>query len=193
VAVSAIVVAGAAVVVVAPADDVAGVIVARALDIDIARSPGPPAAAILVADQTDLVDVGDFGGADRQRVEGAAEAADASSAAPNAPSAMAFMEFSFRSGETIDLSDAAFRNSTLVSNIELFHGFPECWPCGRSRSVRSKPIRQPGITIIESNRFIEGGLAPEVSQRKLWITSRNTRGQQITSALPSKGDLNETC
>jgi hypothetical protein len=43
---------------------------------------------------------------------------------------MAFMEFSLRSGETIDLYDAAFRESTLASNIELFHGFPECWPCG---------------------------------------------------------------
>src|SRR6185312_15267237 len=67
-AVSAIVVAGASVVVVAPAWDVAGIVeIAK----DIARSPGPPAASIiLVAEQTDLVDVGGFGGADRRRVEG---------------------------------------------------------------------------------------------------------------------------
>jgi len=38
------------------------------------------------------------------------------------------MEFSLRLGETIDLYDAAFRDSTLASNIELFHGFPECSP-----------------------------------------------------------------
>jgi hypothetical protein len=44
---------------------------------------------------------------------------------------MAFMEFSLRLGETIDLYDAVFRDSTLASNIELFHGFPECWPCGQ--------------------------------------------------------------
>jgi hypothetical protein len=35
---------------------------------------------------------------------------------------------------------AAFRDSTVASNIELFHGFPECWPCGGSISVRSKAI-----------------------------------------------------
>src|SRR6478735_11776485 len=65
-AVSAIVIAGTGVVVVAPAGEVAGVVkVAQ----DIA-SPGPPAASIiLVADQTDLVDVGDFGRADRRCVE----------------------------------------------------------------------------------------------------------------------------
>jgi hypothetical protein len=51
------------------------------------------------------------------------EAADASSAAPNAPGAMVFMECSLRLGETIDLYDAAFRDSTLASNIELFHEF----------------------------------------------------------------------
>jgi hypothetical protein len=45
--------------------------------------------------------------------------------------------FSLRFGETIDLYDAAFRDSTLASNIELFHGFPECWPCGRSISASS--------------------------------------------------------
>src|SRR6266446_233330 len=68
-AVAAIVVAGASVVVVAPAGEVAGVVVIIALD--IARPSDPPAASIiLVADQTDLVDVGDFGGADRRRVEG---------------------------------------------------------------------------------------------------------------------------
>src|SRR5882672_10557727 len=68
VAVAAIVVAGASVVVVAPAGEVAGVVVIAQ---DIARSSDPPAASIiLVADQTDLVDVGDFGGADRRRVEG---------------------------------------------------------------------------------------------------------------------------
>src|SRR5882672_3236225 len=58
--VAAIVVAGASVVVVAPAGEVAGVVVIAQ---DIARSSDPPAASIiLVADQTDLVDVGDFGG-----------------------------------------------------------------------------------------------------------------------------------
>src|SRR3981189_1568479 len=47
---------------------VAGVVVIAQ---DIARSSGPPAASIiLVADQTDLVDVGDFSGADRRCVEG---------------------------------------------------------------------------------------------------------------------------
>jgi len=64
---AAIVVAGASVVVVAPAGEVAGVVVIAQ---DIARSSGPPAASIiLVADQTDLVDVGDFSGADRRCVE----------------------------------------------------------------------------------------------------------------------------
>ena len=68
VAVAAIVVAGASVVVVAPAGEVAGVVVIAQ---DIARSSGPPAASIiLVADQIDLVDVGDFSGADRPCVEG---------------------------------------------------------------------------------------------------------------------------
>src|SRR5262245_61034743 len=67
-AVAAIVVAGASVVVVAPAGEVAGVIVIAQ---DMARSSGPPAASIiLVADETDLIDVGDVGGADRRRVEG---------------------------------------------------------------------------------------------------------------------------
>src|SRR5262245_27936806 len=67
VAVSAIVIARAGVVVVAPADDVAGVIVIAQ---DIARSPGPPAASIiLVADEANSVEVGDFGGADRRRAE----------------------------------------------------------------------------------------------------------------------------
>jgi hypothetical protein len=33
------------------------------------------------------------------------------------------MECSLRLGETIDLYDAAFRDSTLASNIELFHEF----------------------------------------------------------------------
>jgi hypothetical protein len=37
---------------------------------------------------------------------------------------MAFMAFSLRLGETIHLYDAAFPDSTLASNIELFHGFP---------------------------------------------------------------------
>ena len=67
-AVAAIVVAWASIVVVAPAGEVAGVVVIAQ---DIARSSGPPAASIiLVANQTDLVDVGDFSGADRRRVEG---------------------------------------------------------------------------------------------------------------------------
>jgi hypothetical protein len=44
---------------------------------------------------------------------------------------MAFMEFSLRLGETIDLYDAASWDSTLVSNIELFHGFRNCRPCGK--------------------------------------------------------------
>jgi hypothetical protein len=46
---------------------------------------------------------------------------------------MVFIEFSLRFGETIDLYDAAFRDSTLASNIELFHELLERWPCGRSR------------------------------------------------------------
>ena len=67
-AVAAIVVAWASVVVVAPAGDVAGVVLIAQ---DIARSSDPPAASIiLVANQTDLVVVGDFSGADRRRVEG---------------------------------------------------------------------------------------------------------------------------
>jgi hypothetical protein len=108
----------------------------------MARSAGPPATSIiLVAEQADLVDVGDFGGADRRRAEGAAEAEDASRAAPNAPGAMAFMEFSLRLGETIDLYGVAFRDSTLASSIELFHGFPvSCSACCRGRPwYRIKP------------------------------------------------------
>ena len=72
-------------------------------------------------------------------LRGAAEAADASSAAPNAPSAMAFMAFSLRLGETIDLYDAAFRNSTLASNILLPPTLLELWRASRPSGLRLLP------------------------------------------------------
>src|SRR4029079_636929 len=98
-------------------------------------------------------------------LRGAAKAEDASSAPPNAPRAMAFMEFSLRLGETLD--HVAIRDSSLASNIELFHGFPEievrparrlmpraaprrtatprcrAWSRRRARSYRSAPRGAP--------------------------------------------------
>ncbi len=44
---------------------------------------------------------------------------------------MAFMEFHLRLGETIDLYDAAFLDSSLAL---MFHGFL-CWPTAPGRST----------------------------------------------------------
>ena len=79
----------------------------------------------------DLADAGDFGGADRRRVEGRGGSGGREQRGTNAPSAMAFMAFSLRLGETIDLYDAAFRDSTLASNILLPPTLLELWRASR--------------------------------------------------------------
>jgi hypothetical protein len=56
------------------------------------------------------------------------------------------------------------------------------------------PSLSAGTVLFELNLFLnESGTLPELSKCRtrcrLRVTSRNTRGQQITSALASKGDL----
>lgn len=67
IAVSAIIIAGPAVVSVAPAHHVA--IIAAVVALHVARTAGPEAATVLVADQADLVDAGNLRRTDRGGIE----------------------------------------------------------------------------------------------------------------------------
>jgi hypothetical protein len=51
-------------------------------------------------------------------------------------------------------------------------------------TLRRWPIHLDGITLRS---------APQDSSATKSVTSRNTCGEQITSALPPKGDLSQTC
>jgi hypothetical protein len=81
---------------------------------------------------------------------------------------MAVMEFSLRLGETIDLYDVAFRDSTLA------------------RLMFSLLVGDDHGT--ESNRLTEWGVAPEVSQWQrvkncLWrVRAKRTFNKESTSA-----------
>ena len=78
----------------------------------IARSSGPPAASIiLVANQTDPVDAGDFGGANRRRVEGRGGSGGCEQRGPECAQCDGFTAFSFRFGQTLDLMSGV-RDST---------------------------------------------------------------------------------
>jgi hypothetical protein len=73
---------------------------------------------------------------------------------------MVFMEFSLRLGETTDVYDEAFRDSTLAANIELFDGFQERRPwLARTNSRINMGFDLTSLGTVPQNSSLQTSLA----------------------------------